>query len=327
MQKKEIKKKSGIEINKNSNESINPIAIEELLFMLLVIKDVISQILQDKKFSHEKTFQKIRDYVEKYYADNRLYYSKNKFIFHEDIIINKNVADICIDKLDELQYEDVYKQLEVHEIVENGFLSIPRLIYLLSEKSFWDGLYNEAKKQGPDFANYNDFLQIKKELQNYSNEIGIQLYIPINVKRWCRFALDTASKMINSNEMTVKAKSLFLYKPLTEAGIENKNQTSIASFIAMLIGGDKDTIYGYFKHIKKSPMNRKKGEYISGSVNEIMEACQSLLKVEQGTESVFKKVYTDLVAMKEEECNKLKQYADKEHNTQTLSYNPQDIAE
>ena len=74
-------------------------------------------------------------------------------------------------------------------------------------------------------------------------------------------------------------------------------------------------------------MNRKKGEYISGSVNEIMEACQSLLKVEQGTESVFKKVYTDLVAMKEEECNKKKQYADKEHNTQTLSYNQQDIAE
>lgn len=73
-------------------------------------------------------------------------------------------------------------------------------------------------------------------------------------------------------------------------------------------------------------MERKKGEYISGSVDEIMKACQSLLKTEQGTESVFKKVYADFVVMKEEECNTLKQYAYKKYHTQTLPDNPQDIA-
>lgn len=33
----------------------------------------------------------------------------------------------------------------MHEISETGFLNIPRLVLLLSEESFWSGLYDKAK--------------------------------------------------------------------------------------------------------------------------------------------------------------------------------------
>lgn len=64
------------------------------------------------------------------------------------------------------------------------------------------------------------------------------------------------------SEMTVKAKSLFLYKLLTEAGVkEDRNLSEIARFIAKLISSDENTIYGYFKHIKKPQWSEKRRVY------------------------------------------------------------------
>ena len=328
--KNEEEEKLKKETKKDSKNYLNPIAVEELLFMFILVNDITKLILQDKELSHEKIYQEIRCHSEKYYIDNRRYYSNSQFIFHEDITINHNNADIIIEGWDKLEYEDINKALEMHEISETGFLNIPRLVLLLSEESFWNGLYDKAKNNGNYSINdYHDsFCILKEELQSYSEKIETLSYIPVGIKKCYRLALSTSRKIISMSEMTVKAKSLFLYKLLTEAGVkEDRNLSEIARFIAKLIGSDENTIYGYFKHIKKAPMERKKGEYISGAVDEIMNACQSLLKTGQGTESVFKKVYADFVVMKEKECDTLKQYAYKKHHTQTLSDNPQNIAE
>lgn len=307
-QEKELEEKPNKEEQEDSKESFIPMATEELLFMINLVNEIVELILKDKEYSHEKTYQKIRCRSEKYYMDNRGYYLEKQFIFHEDIIINHNNANIIIEGLDKLQYEDMDKALEMHEISETGFLGISRLILLLSNKSFWDELYEEAKKdKKPSIKDYSDgFYLLKEKLQSHSKEVEMLSYIPISIKKTYKLALSILENMFPINRMTEKAKSLFLYKLLIKAGVEKKgNGLKIAHFIAKLTDGDEKTIYGYFKMINKEPKERRKlaGEYIGSSCSEIIKACEPLLNRKQSTESVFEQIYHDFVVMKEEECD------------------------
>lgn len=62
--KNEEEEKLKKETKKDSKNYLNPMAVEELLFMFILVNDITKLILQDKELSHEK-------YIKRYVATQK----------------------------------------------------------------------------------------------------------------------------------------------------------------------------------------------------------------------------------------------------------------